>query len=233
MRTWTKGLIALALIAATTGVAEAQRPGGGGGRGFGGGMGMGMGGATLAAMPPVQDELKITDEQSSKVETIAAEVREAMGGLRDRFANLDPAERMEKARELMTEANDKAKAKLAEVLDEGQMARLEQIELQVQGVQAFASAKVHEALEITDEQKTKLEGLLADVADKQRTIMQDAQGDFASAMGKVRELREESMAKAKELLDEAQTSKWGELVGEPFEMPAFGPGGGSGRRGGN
>lgn len=236
MRTWTKGVLALAVMAMAASPSLAQRPGGPGGAG-GRGMGMGAMGMGIVGMPPVQQELGIKPDQAGKVESIVGEMRDAMQSLRERLQDVAPGERMERMRELMSEANEKVESQLAEVLDENQMKRLKQIELQMRGVQAFADAKVQEALTMTAEQKAKVQDLLADFGERQRSIMQEAQGDFAGAMGKVRELRDEIMGKAKELMSEDQIKAWGEMIGEAFEMPAFGPGRpgggpGGGRRGG-
>ncbi len=179
----------------------------------------------MASLPPVQEELKLTDEQKSKVETITSEAREKMEGLRDQLADVPAEERMAKARALMTEMGEKSKEKLAEVLDADQMKRLNEIELQLRGYEAFSSEKVHEALNLTDEQKSKVREALSDAEEEMREVRQNAQGDFQAAMADMRKVREDAMNDIKEVLNDDQKSKWQDMIGKPFEMSFGGRGG--------
>ena len=126
----------LAVTAATllAGPALAQPPGGGRG-----GMQMGRGGvAMLIGNASVQEELKLTDEQKTKIKDFAAKQREAMAGLRD----LSPEERREKMQE-MNKTNTEAAEKLVkEHLTADQAKRFKQIVIQQAGVAAFAMEDV-------------------------------------------------------------------------------------------
>src|SRR5256885_15722289 len=88
---------AAALACLVAGAGTAQQPGGRGGRGGRGGGGFGMGGGQqLLTNKSVQQELKLTDDQTKKIETVVQDVRKKH---QDEFAALrdaDQAERREK-----------------------------------------------------------------------------------------------------------------------------------------
>ena len=215
----------LVAVAATSSHAQQRGPGGRGG--------FGMGGPAILGVPAVQDELKLTDEQRGKVETLMGSLREEMMGLRDKLGDVAPEERFGRMREMMEEANAKVRKDVAAMLDSDQMKRFEQLELQIRGLDAFADAKVQEVLKVADDQKAKIGALMTEMAEKRQSIMQDAQGDFQGAMSKFRELQESTREKVMALMSDEQKEKYKELIGEPFEMPAFGGGrgpGGAGRR---
>lgn len=212
--------LTLVAVAATSSQAQQRGPGGRGG--------FGMGGPAILGIPTVQDELKLTDEQRGKVETMMTGLREEMTGLRDKLSDVAPEERFARMREMMEEANAKVRKDVAAMLDSDQMKRFEQLELQVRGLDAFADAKVQEALKVAEEQKTKIGALMTEMAEKRQSIMQEAQGDFQGAMTKFRELQDSTREKVMALMSDDQKAKYKELIGEPFEMPAFGGGRGPG-----
>src|SRR5258708_5841720 len=95
----------------------AQAPGPGQGRGqFGGGPGGGQ--AFLLTQKSVQEELKLTEEQTKKATELAAKQQEARRGFRD----LSQEEQQAKRKEMAAE-NQKA---LAEILQPDQSKRLKQ-----------------------------------------------------------------------------------------------------------
>lgn len=142
----------LAIAAMVTQAALAQNEQGRRGRGNRGGGPGGPGGgvsmARLATIDKVQDALKLSDEQKSKLEKINAESREQMQKVIQDGGRPDP-EKMRKMRESTSE-------KMNEVLDEGQRKRLTGIFIQIAGVGAVMDPAVAKELNITDDQKSKL-----------------------------------------------------------------------------
>lgn len=228
MRSWSRCAVGLAALLLIASPALAQQRGGR--QGFGGGFG-GFGGqrsgVMLLGMPAVQEELKLSDEQRDKVQEVVEAARSKMQGMREKLQDLSQEERREKGRELMAEINTESEKSLEGVLKPDQKKRLDQIVLQTSGPEAFGTEKVQAGLDLSDEQKTKVGEILEAAATERREAMQGAQGqgDFQAMRSKMQSIREESMKKITALLSEEQTTKWKELTGEPFEMPAFGPGG--------
>ncbi len=170
------------------------------------------GGAMLLSNKSVQKELKVSDEQAEKLNTLATET---MAKNRERFQGLQdatPEERQSKMREARAEL-DKG---LDGVLKPEQIRRFKQIELQVGGIMAFNQPRVQEALKLTDEQKEKIRG----IGEEARGAMpsrEDAQADPAAAMKKRAEVNKGSMEKVSALLTEDQKKEWKDLAGESFE----------------
>src|SRR5438105_4510572 len=81
---------------------------------------------------------------------------------------------------------------LSGVLDEKQMTRLRQIELQQRGTQAFLDATVQKDLNITPEQTANIKTILDDFRKEQAEAVKEAQGDFQGMQEKMTALRKET-----------------------------------------
>jgi len=219
MNTLSKSLLALALMALTASPALAQR--GGGGRGMMGGGSLGM----LLANPGVQDELKLTDDQKSKVTEVAEKVRDKQSSARESLQNLEGQERFAKQRELTREANAEIQKGLADVLKPEQTARLKGIQYQAMGVAAFEDEELAKALKLTDAQKSDIASIARESMEKSREIFQNAGDDREGAMTKLRDLRKDSIAKAESKLNAEQKAEYAKIIGAPFELRFGRPGG--------
>lgn len=221
----TAGLVVLMAAAAP---AQERGQGRGGAGGFGGGFGGGAGGKVgLVQNPQVQQELKLTDEQKSKVSEIATRVREA-GPQRGQGGGQGDREQIrERAQALARVVADEEK-KLDEILNDEQKTRLEQISLQVTGVRAINRDDVASKLGLSDEQKEKVQAALR----VQRGQGGGGQGQPNAAA--LRERRQQLEEQVLAVLTDEQKQKWTELKGAPFELQfRGGAGGGQGRRGQN
>src|SRR5260370_27341660 len=81
------------------------------------------GGAGLIANEGVQKELKLTDEQTSKAEAVARDVREKHHGDFAKLQDLDAQERSEKTAEIVRTMTSETNKALADVLTPEQMKR--------------------------------------------------------------------------------------------------------------
>lgn len=212
--------LALAALVAAPAVAQPQ-----------GGRGMGMmfsrsAAYRLVAAPAAHAELGLSEDQAQKLaaipEAIAGSYREKFQPLRE----LPQEERQEKTAALMAEVEQDICGRVKEVLEPEQLERFEQIRIQAMGLQAFSDPTVVEKLEITDAQKGKVDSLVEELDANTREAFQDAQGDFRAAGEKIASLRKEAFERAVKELTEDQKKAWGELTGEPFELPPMGPPGG-------
>ena len=88
------------------------------------------GGAGLIANKGVQKELKLTDEQTSKAEAIARDVREKHHGEFSRVQDLDAQKRSEKMTEIVRTMTSETNKGLADILKPEQMKRYRQLQLQ-------------------------------------------------------------------------------------------------------
>ncbi|MEC7409875.1 MAG: hypothetical protein VYB72_13735, partial [Planctomycetota bacterium] len=155
-------LIAAGLMVLFATNVEAQRPGGGQGGGFRGGQGQqgggfrggpgggfgsrGGGGSSMGLLriEAVQTELEISPAQKEALDKLAEQGR----GERPDFGNfreMSEEERREAFEKMRTQAEERAKemmGQLEEVLLPQQLERLQQISLQIRGVQALEDPEV-------------------------------------------------------------------------------------------
>ena len=193
-------------------------PGGFGGFGFGGGGGLMM----LVRMEAVQKEIKATEDQIASIRKLGEEMRPAGG---QNFRDMSQEER-EKAVTEMRARMEKANTKLAEILKADQIARLEEISIQMRGAAALADPKVAKTLGLSDDQQKKLKEVSDANAAAVRELFQD--GNREGAREKMQELRKQTTEKAMAVLTADQKAALAKMKGAEFKMPegAFGPPGG-------
>jgi len=221
MRTLSKTIVALGLVALMAGPALAQQGrGGGGGRGFGGGGNIGM----LLSNASVQQELKLEPSQIEKAKELSTKLREKVTAATQ---GLEGQERFTKMREMSKEINTEANTGAREFLKPEQMKRLHQIQHQAQGAQAFSDEHVQNTLKLTDAQKRDIDSIVQSSNSEMRELMQNMQSDRQGTLAKLTELRKETLAKVESKLTDEQKTAYKELIGAPFEIKHEGrPGGG-------
>lgn len=231
MRSFAKWMLVVGLVAVMAGPSLAQEQKGRRGQGKGGagqrggGFGGGFGGFQfLLANSGVQEELKVTEDQKSKISDFQTKEREEMmarfqgGG--DRPTPEQIAENNKK--------RDEARAKFAkETLKPDQLKRYNGIRLQQMSVLAFKEPEVQSALKLTGDQKQKLTALTEDYTKDRGELIPMGRGagggggrrgpdpELAQKMAK---LNKDFMAKAEKVLTDDQQKEWKELVGKPFEV---------------
>ncbi len=204
------------------------------------GMGGGPGGPLmLLTNKSVQQELKVDDTQAEKLNSFAQGLREKQGEQFQKLQDLSQEERRAKMQELGQAMSAEIRKGLTDILKPEQVKRYDQIVLQQMGVLgAPAMPRVQEALNLTDDQKSKLRAIMEEQSEARRELFQGGGGGGGGpspeAMAKMTELRKKGNDKAMAILTDSQKSSWKELTGEPFEVklePGQGPGGpGGGRR---
>jgi hypothetical protein len=147
------------------------------------GFGRGGGGVTsLVTNKAVQEDLKVTEEQATKLsewskefQKKAAEIRKDEGVEfgKGGFGKIDE-EMQAKINSANAKISKEAYKQLGDVLKKEQVDRLKQIERQNLGLRAFTDTEVVEALKLTDSQKTSVKGISGDYTKEQREIMSEA-----------------------------------------------------------
>lgn len=194
------------------GQAFAQQGGGRGGAG-------GTSSVTLAQQKSVQDELKLTAEQTEKLKQVATKMRESFG---DRTAGGD----REEARKKFAEAAQAAEKDMNGILSAEQSKRLKEITMQQVGPMALARPEVAKEVGLTDDQQAKVKEITDAYNSAIRAQFQagGGDGDREEARKKRETLRKETGEKLLALLKDDQKKAWEKLVGEPFkgEIQPFG-----------
>lgn len=202
-----------------------------GGRGGGGGPGGGRRGGNNN-----EGALNVLPVQTFFVALQEPNQQRGRGG-----GNFQPPtpEQMAEFEKQRLERTREEKAKLAEILLPNQLKRLNEIFVQVNGLNALQDDDIAKELAITEVQKTKLAEVRQANGEAMRSQGREAFAglDDAARAAKFAEMRKEADAKLLAVLTPDQQKKYEEMKGKPFAMPegagrgGFGGGGGGG--GGN
>jgi hypothetical protein len=202
----------------------------GGGRGQGR-MGMMGGGMMMLSIPEVQQELKMTPDQISKLQSKSQEVRQATMELMREAGGPQAFQEMsqEERQQLMEKMQAIQKKAISELLNADQQKRYHQLELQQQGVMAFGRKEVREALKLTADQGEKIQEIQRSQMQAMREAMQGV--DFQNMTDEERQAmqrRMEALQKATydkcvAVLTAEQQKQWKEMIGEPFKFPTRRP----------
>jgi hypothetical protein len=168
----------------------------------------------------VQDELKLTTEQKSKLNSRAfdfvQDAQEFFMGLQD----AKPEERQKKHMEFAQKANAKLDTLLKDSLKDDQIKRLRQIELQMEGLFAIGKPEISKELKITDEQRKQFMEVVQSLQQKVEPIVKQMQegGDPNELRPKMMKVRMEHDRQIDAFLTEAQKAQWKEMTGKPFSL---------------
>ncbi len=263
MARWLVVLAAVAaMLVACSAVAQppggALRGPGGPGGPMMGGPGMGTGGSplNLLRLEQVRKELELLEDQTAKLNELAQKVQ---GEMRERFAGLrelEPDERrakMEELREELQKRTEQLEKDVQEILLPHQLARLEEIRLQLMGLRALQDPKVVKALGITEAQTAKMQEVqqaaredMGSLFEQMRGMRELSEEERAARREEMRKKLEQARAQIEKkvlaVLSDEQQATFEKMKGEPFELdmralrPQRRPGGpgarGPGRPGG-
>jgi hypothetical protein len=124
---------------------------------------------------------------------------------------------------------------LADVLNDKQSKRLNEIVLQQKGTAIYSDPAVCEKLKLTDEQQGNIKTILADSQKELKEAFQGAKGDFKGAQEKAQSVRKETEEKIQDVLTSDQKRAVKQMLGEPFKLErtgfgGFGGGDGTGKK---
>jgi hypothetical protein len=218
-------------------------PGGGMGGFFGGGVSRGIS-AMLLAMPEVQTELSLTDDQKKKIEDLGQDVRDkaraSFGNINfQELQNMTDEERQKKFEEMRKKAEDVTKGldeKISGILDAKQSERLKQLQLQREGAMALTRAEIAKKLALTEEQQAKIKKLVEDARPTNTTRFFDPNQtpeERQAARKKMQDQIEKVQKDCLAVLTDDQMLDWTNMCGKTFKFPERQPRFGGNRPGGN
>jgi RNA polymerase sigma factor (sigma-70 family) len=198
----------------------------------------------LLRVRKVLRELKCTPEQRVTIEDYfddkADKAAEANGGVVFAVPPPPAGGDAAKANQEQFEAEvTEIKNTVEKVLKPSQLLRLAEIDLQVRGADAFANAKVADALKLTDEQKKAIGEVIDELKNPNGGVRAlppaGAPGGvvvWSANVGADPKARKAACEKAEEVLTKEQKAVWKKMVGEPVALfdphaLAAGPAGGS------
>ncbi len=191
----------------------------------GGGMMGGPGGANLARNKSVQEELKVSSEQATKIDEAADSMRDKYREEMREIREGDESGRREKMEALSHQMMTDAHKSLGEILSPDQLKRFVQIERQQNVLMALHQPAVVSTLKLSDEQVGKVKEIQNDLQKTMRESMRGGQGGGGNrdAREKMMTERKAATEKAVAVLTDEQKSAWKDLVGSPFEVKMEGP----------
>ena len=175
-------------------------------------------GRSLISIEQVRKELKVTDDQQSKLQEIQQKRRTASQELFSGLDDLSREERRAKFAELrgkFEELTKKSTAQINEVLSADQQKRLLGITIQVRGASTLSMGDVAKALGLSDEQKKKVTTINKESRAKSREIRG---GNREESGEKLTALRKETGEQLLAVLSADQKEKFEKLKGEKFEL---------------
>jgi hypothetical protein len=181
----------------------------------------GLGAPFLLMTKGVQKEIKLTEEQNGKIREIVAEVfRKYQPELAK--ARGDQTKMAKLLRDSTRETRDKVEKALPDILSTEQAKRLQQIEIQANGIHSLEKPDVQKELKLTDKQKEDVkrisDGLKRDIVALVKDTSSAPLRKGADAVRKARTLNDEATKKALAVLNRAQQKIWDEMTGEKFEL---------------
>ncbi|MCA9142993.1 MAG: hypothetical protein KDB05_09410 [Planctomycetales bacterium] len=206
-------LIAVCLLSSIAEVTNAQSPGHGAFGGFFGGSGR-----LLVDMKEVREELGVDDQQAELLDALLEDLADQRRALREQDEGPRSADETVRRREfelrleMLAEFDRRSEALIAVVLEPSQASRLSELYLQRDGIRAFERPEVATKLELSDEQKQRLQTL--------RDSLVENRTRRSSYEEQRRLLREKELAGLRAVLNEEQQTRWQQLLGKPFEFPA-------------
>src|SRR5438552_292345 len=168
----------------------------------------------------VQDELKITGEQRTKLDERRDAALQEMQQTFQKAQDLKPEDRQKTLHEYRQMVDQKLEAFLKETLKADQLKRLRQLILQQEGLFAIGHPEVSKELNITDDQRKKLMMVMEDLQKKMEPIMKQAQegGDPQEIRPKTMKIHKDHQLQIEAFLSDAQKKQWKEMLGKPFVL---------------
>ncbi len=226
-------ILVAAMAVATLGTVSAQRPGGGGfvPSAYG----------AVGTSEDLQKELKISDEQKTKLKEAMEPINKKRTELRGQGGQQQTDEQRKERTEKMAKLTEETKAAVGTILNAEQAKRLGQIDYQMMGIAAYSNADVQKKMSFTDDQKETVKATVEAYQKDRTELMKDApprgqqpsdedKKKTADLRKKVAALSKEAEEKIAESLTADQKKIWTDMIGEKVDVSKFMPQFGGGRR---
>jgi hypothetical protein len=174
----------------------------------------------LLANPGVKKEINLTDSQSNQVRKIVGEV---LTKYQPKLREAADREQLVKVGvESIKETRQRVRKALPDILKPEQLKRLDQIQLQANGILAFKKSEVRDQLKLSVRQSLEIAKIGADLKKEVDELLKDASvapvRRMPAALRQAQERKESATRKAIEKLTEEQQKTWKEMNGEKFDF---------------
>lgn len=170
-------------------------------------------------MDDVSRALTINGRQLEQLNTMTQRLQERYQTQYDRALSLSERARRDRLMQLNREYTNAWLNDARKVLDEKQLARYQQLQLQYGGFSTFNDPAIQKQLNLTDAQLRDLGDALTWSNQRTQEIVTRAQTDRVLAREWYREYAKEYQDRLRKVLTAEQQRQWSELTGEPFPFP--------------
>jgi Spy/CpxP family protein refolding chaperone len=170
----------------------------------------------------VRLELKLTPEQQQKIGELIQSARNDIQSIRSKLPSQEQRQQILKQVEKRVDAvYQNYRQKVEDILTPEQRARLREITIRLQGMRSVDNADIAAALNLTDEQKTKIQNAVQHFRDTRHDIIRSSRGEGKTG----RQERREKLAQNRTELDQTirgvltpeQLSKFEQMKGAQFD----------------
>lgn len=192
----------------------------------------------LAAHPVVQKEIDLSDPDCERAKTLLQELgqeqqleisRSDLSVDFSELQNLTGEPRVKKQRliegkfaALNRDVEGKLRPKLEKILSPRQLERVRQIRWQSLGMKALSDPELATALELTDDQQTRVATLIAQASDEEHGQFREKRkytpAELQAIKQKTAEIAKDRDARLSKVLDDGQTIKLADLTGAAFDL---------------
>ena len=172
------------------------------------------------------NDLKLTDEQKTKVKSIFDDAKQELGAMRSELQGMAPPDRREKVMAFITSVREK----IAGVLTDEQKAEFQKkMDALRQNAGGGPGAMIErlrdslQKLDLSEEQRAKIKDVMEGARAKFQQLREEAQNDAAQMRDKGRELMQDTRQQLRGILTPEQQQKLRELMGAPTTQNAGGP----------
>ncbi len=181
----------------------------------------GVGKPLLLANVKVKQEIKLSEDQDDRIRKIIREAGNKYGP-EFRKAGLERERLLKVGMEAIQETRERLNKALPDILTPDQLQRLDQIQIQANGIISFKRPDVQKKLKLTFTQKLELLKIGGDLKEQIDEVIKDASSAplrrAPAAIQKAKELKNAATEKAVEKLSSEQKKIWKEMNGEPFDL---------------
>jgi hypothetical protein len=172
----------------------------------------------------IRRELNITNDQYSKLQQGYQQLYTRVGPNLVTIEKLPPAEQAPRYQQWTTTMSTDFGKTAAEILNEQQMNRWRQLELQHRGYGSFYDAAVRQRLNLTQTQERQLDLLAQQYGKDMAEIYKLGATDRDTALRRYEALRKANAESMNNVLTPQQQRAWAVMTGQPFNVaPQFAP----------
>jgi hypothetical protein len=170
-------------------------------------------------VPDVGRNLNLTPQQLNQLTQLNEQLRTPFQTQFNQLNQLAEQQRTARLQELLTGFDTDFARSAGDIISRKQLARLQQLELQRRGLNAFGESTVQERLNLTQGQRESLRQLNERISQDMQRITRLAQTNQEAALTQLDALRQQTLIQTNAVLTEPQRRLWREMIGDPFNFP--------------